>query len=144
MSTGRESLARNPSMLSIGGSIVVNHRLICLQNGETASMASRQASIKQYIFQSLARNEHPTPQLVSTHFGLTRQGARRYFEQLIYDGVLVATGKTRNRQYTLSVLSDEHFELELAGVLEEIRIWRERVETQVSHLGENVQNLCHY
>jgi anti-sigma regulatory factor (Ser/Thr protein kinase)/virulence-associated protein VapD len=107
-------------------------------------MTNRQKLIRDYIIRQITLGDEATPNSVSKHFGLTRQGARRYFKLLADEGVIESTGNTRNQKYSLKELASHEFTLQIVPGLEEDRIWRDEISPMMENQRENVVTRCHH
>src|SRR6266852_1054749 len=68
------------------------------------SIRSDLGPIQRFIVAELARHPHEIAKVAAARFGITRQAVGRHLRNLVAQGVLQATGETRNRQYTLVTL----------------------------------------
>jgi anti-sigma regulatory factor (Ser/Thr protein kinase) len=99
--------------------------------------------IRQFILENVEEHPSDITAVVSTKFGISRQASHRHIQKLVSEGLIIASGNTRNRSYKVKPLVDFSVELPLAG-LEEDKVWREHIRPFMNDLPRNVFDICHY
>jgi biotin operon repressor len=99
--------------------------------------------IRQFILENVEEHPSDITSVVSTKFGISRQASHKHIQKLVSEGLIMASGNTRNRTYKVKPLVDFSVELPLAG-LEEDKVWREHIRPQMDNLPRNVFDICHY
>ena len=64
----------------------------------------RGRAIRDYILEHVSSHPADIAQLCTTHFSISRQALNKHLGRLVADGLLIAQGATRNRQYSLAKL----------------------------------------
>jgi len=100
--------------------------------------------IRQFIVDHVSDHPQDISRFTADKFGISRQAVIRHIGRLISDGLISASGKTRNIQYALKPLVDESFELSISADLEEDKVWRERVSPLLKGIAPNVKDICQY
>ena len=80
---------------------------------------------------------------LASEFGLSRQVANGYLQNLIREGLIEAEGTTRARVYRLKTLVEAHHAYPREGLQEDV-VWRQEFAPTVSKLPENVRDIWHY
>jgi anti-sigma regulatory factor (Ser/Thr protein kinase) len=99
--------------------------------------------IRQFIFENVEEHPSDITTVVSTKFGISRQASHRHIQKLVSEGLIIASGNTRNRTYEVKPLVDFSVELLLPG-LEEDKVWREHIRPLMNGVPRNVFDICHY
>jgi hypothetical protein len=99
--------------------------------------------IRQFILENVEEHPSDITAVVSTKFGISRQASHRHIQKLVSEGLIIASGNTRNRSYKVKPIVDFSVELPLAG-LEEDKVWREHIRPFMNDLPRNVFDICHY
>ncbi len=108
-----------------------------------SAIRKRGEEISRFIVDRVADNAPDIAAQVSTEFGISRQAASKHLRRMVEQGVLCATGSTRNRQYSFCALKSWNKTYQLAGNLNEDIVWKE-LEAQLGELPSNVIDLWHY
>ncbi len=96
-----------------------------------------------FLLEQAPRHSKDLARVACVKFGITRQAVSRYLDELEVAGALVATGKTSRRQYTLRILRDEIFKLDLHGLKEDV-VWRERIAPLLGDLPAKTLSVWQY
>jgi len=99
--------------------------------------------IRQFILENVEGHPNDITTVVSAEFGISRQASHKHIQKLVLDGLIIASGNTRNRTYKVKPLVNFSIELPLAG-LEEDKVWREHIRPLMNGLSSNVLNICQY
>ncbi len=108
------------------------------------SIRSDLGPIQRFIVAELARHPHEIAKVAAARFGITRQAVGRHLRNLVAQGVLQATGETRNRQYTLVTLGTKSTTLQNTPQLEEDVVWRDDVAPVLYGVPDAVIDICRY
>jgi anti-sigma regulatory factor (Ser/Thr protein kinase) len=103
----------------------------------------RTEEIRQFILEKLEDHPSDITSVVSAEFDISRQASHKHIQKLISKGLVVASGKTKNRTYEPKPLVDFTIELSLDN-LEEDKVWREHIRPLMNNLPRNVFDICHY
>lgn len=107
-------------------------------------MAQREKSkeIRRFILRNAGRHPREVGILAARSFGISRQAISRHLEKLVSEGLLTATGKTRDREYRLRKQVEIEVPLKLGPGISEDRVWSEQVKPRLPELAENVYSIC--
>lgn len=108
------------------------------------SNPDRSREIRHFLLREAAREPRDLAGRALRNFKITRQAVARHLALLVDEGLLVATGQTRNRSYSLAVLSRHSVELPVSKDLAEDLIWRREIEPHLEGAADNVHRVCHY
>jgi len=109
-------------------------------------MPSRQEKneqIHQFILENVEDHPSDITSVVADKFDISRQAGHRHVQRLVQDGLLTASGATRDRKYEVKPLVEFSIELPLNG-LEEDKVWREYVRPRLENLPENILQISQY
>lgn len=110
----------------------------------TRSSTTQANEIREYIIDHVSPTATSFTKDVAEKFGISRQAAHRYINRLVSEGILIATGETKDKRYALKSFVDEAFEIPLNPQLEEDIVWRERVRPLLEGVAPNVLGICAY
>ena len=105
---------------------------------------ARGQDIRQFILENVEKSSSGITTITANHFEITRQAAHRHLRNLIAEGALTSSGKTRNRVYKLCPLLEWRHTYDLTPGLAEDLAWTNDVEPIVGQFPENVVDLWHY
>lgn len=105
---------------------------------------ARGQDIRQFILENIEKSSGGITTLTANHFQITRQAAHRHLRNLISEGALTSSGKTRNRTYKLCPLLEWQQTYQLTPELAEDLVWTNDIEPIVGNFPENVVDLWHY
>lgn len=77
-------------------------------------------------------------------FGISRQAVNKHLQQLIRDGLIEASGSTRNKKYSLKLLADKTIQLQVDEKLKEDIVWRDKVRPILGDINKNILEICSY
>ncbi|MBI5765025.1 MAG: DUF4325 domain-containing protein [Planctomycetes bacterium] len=80
----------------------------------------------------------------AAHFGITRQAAHRHLSDLVSEGVLIATGATRSREYRVAVIDQFTLNLNIDSHLEEDQVWQKDIKPHLDGVPDNVFRTLQY
>lgn len=99
---------------------------------------SQSREIGSFIIQNISGNPQTISKITTEKFGITRQAVSRYIKKLIKDGVVEATGTTRDRAYKLKDIVSKSYQLPIKSDLEEDRVWRQEIKHLLTSVPANV------
>jgi len=105
---------------------------------------ARGQDIRQFILENVEKSSSGITTLTANHFAISRQAAHRHLRNLISEGALTSSGKTRSRTYKLCPLLEWQQTYELKSGLAEDLVWTNDIEPIVGSFPENVVDLWHY
>ena len=109
-------------------------------------MARKSKEIRAFILKNVQQNPNAIGHLAAKKFGITRPAISRHLKKLVEEGLLDASGSTRDRSYALKPTFA--LELEISpitpGVTEESYYWTHRVSEHLRDLPKNVFQICEY
>jgi anti-sigma regulatory factor (Ser/Thr protein kinase) len=100
----------------------------------------RGAEIRNYILRNV--EEHPSTihRLAAAHFDIKERAVNLHTKQLVEQGLIVATGKTKSRTYALKVLTQWRKPYMIAPGLSEDAVW-EDLRPKMEDLPANVLDI---
>ena len=109
-------------------------------------MARKSKEIRAFILRNVEQNPSAIGHLTAKEFGITRPAISRHLKKLIEEGLLDASGSTRDRRYALKPTFALEFEISpiTPGVTEESYYWTHRVSEHLRDLPKNVFQICEY
>jgi anti-sigma regulatory factor (Ser/Thr protein kinase) len=105
-------------------------------------MKKLDSDVRNFIVRHVEEHPKDIARLTARRFKISRVAVGRHLRDLTKDGILVATGVTKDRVYTLGKLLDEVIQLEVTAALNEGDIWRERIAPLLRGVPENVFLIC--
>ena len=107
------------------------------------SMPER-SDVQAFILSQVSSRSPGIAASVARTFGISRQAANRHIASLVANGLLVATGRTRNRTYELALLGRVVETVPITSDLEEDALWRRHVAPLLHFVPDNVRDICNY
>jgi len=98
--------------------------------------------VRHYILENLAKGEIAF--LAAGHFGITRQAVSQHLRKMVSEGLIVASGNTRNRVYTLARLVEWSAAFVIESSLAEDRVWFRDVQPRLGDAPENVVDIWQF
>lgn len=105
---------------------------------------SRTQAIRDFILSQVALHPTAIGRITGARFGVSRQAVNKHISALVAAGLLVATGTTKGRHYSLAALKQEEVRLRIRAGLAEDVIWREAIARHLAGLPGNVLDIWHY
>ncbi|MGQ0809608.1 MAG: STAS-like domain-containing protein [Nitrospiraceae bacterium] len=100
--------------------------------------------VREFIVFNVANHPSNIARETAVHFGISRVAVGRYLRELVSEGILVATGTTKDRRYELRTIVDYLERIDVTPDLKEDEVWREKVYPFVKDLKENIQGICNW
>lgn len=107
-------------------------------------MKRNKHKIRQFVIQQIGAHPRDITKLVSKTFRMSRQAANRYLQQMVDEGLIIAEGNTKSREYSLVVLGEQALSLNIAPDLAEDQVWRESVRPLLKDIPQNILTICQY
>ncbi len=108
------------------------------------AVRKRGEKIRQFILSMVDDHPKDIVALTSLEFDITRQAVNKHIKRLIEQNVLLVTGKTRSRHYTLLELVKWGYTYPLNGTISESNIWNTEISKYLDGLSENIVDIWHY
>ncbi len=108
------------------------------------SVRARGESVRQFILNTVEKNSGGITALTAQEFSISRQAAHRHIKNLVSEGALAPSGKTRDRSYHLCPLQEKDEFFALGPGVDEDFAWNRHVEPIVGTFPENVISIWHY
>jgi anti-sigma regulatory factor (Ser/Thr protein kinase) len=108
------------------------------------AITERSKDIEDAILDEVELHPMQVASRVAARFQISRQAVARHVQNLVKEGAIQATGKTRARIYELVKTVDEIFFFEEASKIQEDVVWRQTVYPLVSDVPPNVLDICRH
>jgi anti-sigma regulatory factor (Ser/Thr protein kinase)/5-hydroxyisourate hydrolase-like protein (transthyretin family) len=108
-----------------------------------SKLQQKTKEIRQFILENVEEHPSDITTVVSMEFSISRQASHRHIQKLVSEGLMTASGNTRNRTYKVKPLVNFSVEVPLAG-LEEDKAWRVHIRPLMNGLPTNVLSICQY
>ena len=82
--------------------------------------------------------------MVSERFGITRQAVNYRIKKMVEEGLVIASGTTKNKNYSLRPIVQREFSVEISSGVQEHKVWRDLIEPLTKDLRKNVIDICSY
>jgi anti-sigma regulatory factor (Ser/Thr protein kinase)/DNA-binding transcriptional ArsR family regulator len=106
-------------------------------------MNKRKDEIQSFILENVENHAQDIIPLTAKHFNVTKSAISQHIRTLLQSDLLEASGKGRNRLFTLKETLHV-FEEKITPELQEDQIWSTKLKPLLPELKENVINICHY
>lgn len=103
----------------------------------------RTRRIRRFLLETIPEHPKDVARLAAEEFGVTRQAVNRHLRELVDEGIILAKGRTRSREYSLA-RREGSWSYSLEEGFEEHRVWSERIAPELEGLPDNVVDICHY
>ncbi|MFZ5452106.1 MAG: STAS-like domain-containing protein [Thermodesulfobacteriota bacterium] len=100
--------------------------------------------IRQFILEQVGKSSQDLVRLTGEKFDISRQAVNRHIHKLINDGLIIAEGSTRQRQYKLKPIAEKEISLHISKNLQEDVIWREQIRPILGDIPKNILDICNY
>ena len=101
-------------------------------------------AIKMYILEHVKQHPENIVAITTKHFGVTRTTVHRHLKNLIKQGDILKSGKTRNIRYTLKSSMDRELSYKINSQLSEFLILKTDFEDIFCTFKENIYDICIY
>lgn len=101
-------------------------------------------TIRQFILEQVEKTPQDIVRLTGAKFGISRQAVNRHIHKLINDGLIIAKGSTRQRQYELKLIVEKEIDLQISKDLQEDKIWRNQIRPMIGEIPKNILDICNY
>ncbi len=99
--------------------------------------------IRSFLLKNIPDHPKDAATLACDKFGISRQSINRHLHALMKQGLVTASGNTRQRSYQLATLFSEIFEVAIADLKEDV-LWQKRAAPLLKDLPQNVLHIWHY
>lgn len=106
-------------------------------------MAKRQNEIRKFIIDKLEEHSGDILSFAANTFQVSKSAISQHISSLIEEGIIEATGKGRNRQFSFKKNEIQLTEKITPGLLED-RIWTNKIVPVLPQLSPNVFEICQY
>ena len=103
----------------------------------------RNKEIETFIIENIEENSTKIIDLVATKFNITKQAAGLHVKKLEKKGIIVSSGRTRNKIFQLAQ-EIFNYTFDLSSNIEEDKVWREQISEKIKELPKNVFDICCY
>ena len=100
--------------------------------------------IREFILAYINDCKLDMTKAVGEKFEISRQAVAKNIRALIADGLIVATGSTRNRKYVLKPLFEHTFSMAITEKVEENQIWLQEIAPHFKDIKDNVREICQH
>jgi anti-sigma regulatory factor (Ser/Thr protein kinase) len=107
-------------------------------------MGLKSEEIRKVIIEQITAHPRDIARLIADQFRVSRQWASNRLRRMVAEGILVARGDTRGREYRLALLAQNSVTLPVAKDVEEHAVWTSAVAPFLGGIPENVQTICHF
>ena len=104
----------------------------------------RTKELRAFILSHVTEHPKDIGAITAQRFGISRQAISRHLSALIEEGMLAASGNTRNRTYELCNHVEEVFSFDVSEGLAEDVLWRKCAHPLLADLKKNVLDICQY
>ena len=101
-------------------------------------------AIRRFILKHIEEHSADIAAFTAEIFGVSRQSVSRHLRNLVAQGLITATGKTKSRRYYLVTLVEESFSLMVTPEFEESVVWHQRLLPHLDGIAPNVLTICDY
>lgn len=122
---------------------MLTNGVVPVDNKGMARTTQRTKEIRSFLIESITDHPKDIAALAGQRFGISRQAVSRHLKALVDRGLVVATGNTRRRTYSLVVLSTERVHASVSGLEEDV-LWRNQVVPLLGELPQNVFDVWQY
>lgn len=100
--------------------------------------------VRDFILRNVRSHPADIAAVTAARYSLSRPAVAGYITRLVNEGLLDATGTTRDRRYKARDLVSLDFDLRLTIGLSEDAIWHGRILPHVKNVPENIKDICQY
>lgn len=110
-------------------------------------MSKRQpktSEVRTFILSHIEAHPRNITRLAFEKFNISPQAVRKHLQALLNDGLIHASGATRDRQYSLVILDELELSIPISEELAEDVIWRKEIRPKFEGVETNVIHICQY
>lgn len=100
--------------------------------------------VRDFILRNVRVHPANIAAVTAERYGLSRAAIAGYLRRLVNEGLIDATGSTRDRRYTAHDLVSLEFEVRLSIGISEDAVWQARILPHIGNIPENIVNICQY
>jgi hypothetical protein len=107
----------------------------------------RSVYIRQFIIDNVSKHSGDIAKFAANNFHVTPQAIQHHLNEMVANGTLAASGKTRGRRYELVPIVDHQFVIQIAPGLEEHVVWEEQLKSRLEDpdlIPANVLTIAKY
>ena len=108
------------------------------------AMMRSESDVRKFILAHIAEQPRGIAKAAVERFSISRQAVNRHLASLVAEGLILAEGQTRSRQYRLAILGALDQTIPITAGLEEDGLWREHVLPLLKSAPANVRDICNY
>ena len=97
--------------------------------------------VRAFILDHVQTHPGNLAALIVDRFAISRQAANKYLRQLVAEGILIASGQTRDRSYSLAATRPWRRSYPLDGSLEEDVLWRRDIAPALGDLPRHLLDI---
>ncbi len=105
---------------------------------------SRGQNIRHFILKNVEKHPSDISRKTTERFSISRQAVNKHIKSLVDENALTLTGKTRNRSYRLSPISEWSNQYEITAEIAEDVVWRTDILPALGKMPDNVIDIWHY
>lgn len=105
---------------------------------------TRGEKVRNFIVEHVEKHPSDINTFTANHFGVTRQAVNRHLIHLVQEGSLSVSGKTKDRIYKLSPITNWVEKYNIEENLAEDVVWRDDVSKILGEMPDNVKDIWHY
>jgi anti-sigma regulatory factor (Ser/Thr protein kinase)/biotin operon repressor len=106
--------------------------------------SGRSPEIHNYILSRIEDYPDSITNIAAAKFGISKQAVRKHLKKIADDGLIVATGATRDREYHLNILSEFNKIIPIESGISEDQLWREMIRPIIHEAPANIIAICQY
>ena len=110
--------------------------------GQIVDKLAKAIEIRKFIIANVQDHPADIARFVIEKFNISRVTAVRHIGDLIKEGILEVTGKTKDRSYKLREIVDQNIFLPITPGLQEDVVWTEKIKPLLIDIKENVLSIC--
>jgi len=107
-------------------------------------LLTRSENIRTFILEHVEKHPSDINTFTANHFKITRQAVNRHLLRLVHEGSLSVSGRTKDRVYKLSAITNWVEKYDIDENLAEDVVWRDDVSKILGEMPDNVKDIWHY
>jgi len=100
--------------------------------------------VRDFILRNLRAHPADIAAVTAGRYGLSRPAVAGYIRRLVNEGLVDATGATRDRRYNARDLVSLDFDVRLTADVSEDAVWQGKILPHIENIPENIVNICQY